>query len=492
MDYVALHARFRPDKLAISDLAHKRQWTYSQFNQSIARCVTVLEASGVGAADRVACLSKNRAELIALHLACARMGAIFVPLNWRLSPAEIVQLVDDCMPTVLVGDSMVEGIGIDCRPVEELFERCNSSEPTYPPGVSPDLPSLILYTSGTTGKPKGVMLSERNITETAINFSILGDVESRSGFLCESPMFHIVGLITSVRPPFLRGGHVVISDGFVPERTLSRLSAPDLEISHFFCVPQMALALRGEESFDPDKLRHLKAIFTGGAPHPEAQIREWLNDGIALVDGYGSSEAGTVFGMPLDSAIINAKAGSVGVPTPRIGHRLVDNSGNIVANGFEGELQLRGDNVTGGYWRRESDHRDFFTDDGWFRTGDILTRDEDGFYRVIDRKKDMYISGGENIYPAEIEALLVKFPGVREIAVAGVPDKKWGEVGCIFYVTASTSVTIEEFSDFLDGKLARYKLPRKVRKLEKIPRNSAGKILKHALKEMFTGEPYEK
>ncbi len=488
MDYVALHARFRPDKLAVSDLAHKRHWTYSQFDQCIARCVTALQTSEIAAGDRVAALSKNRAELITLHLACARMGAIFVPLNWRLSPAEISHLIDDCMPTLLMGDSMAGSVGVDYQPIEELFERCDSCEPAFPPAVSADLPSLILYTSGTTGKPKGVMLSERNITETAINFSILGDVESQSGFLCESPMFHIVGLITSVRPPFLRGGHVVISDGFVPERTLSRLSDPELNISHFFCVPQMARALRREDSFDPEKLRHLKAIFTGGAPHPEAQIREWLNDGIALVDGYGSSEAGTVFGMPLDRTIIDSKAGSVGVPTPRIGHRLVDNNGNTVPDGIEGELQLRGDNVTAGYWQRENDYSEYFTDDGWFLTGDILMIDEDGFYRVIDRKKDMYISGGENIYPAEIEALLAKFPGVTEITVAGVPDKKWGDVGCIFYVTDSATVTIEEFSDFLSGKLARYKLPRKALKLEKIPRNSAGKILKHALKEMFIGQ----
>jgi len=298
-------------------------------------------------------------------------------------------------------------------------------------------------------------------------------------------MFHIIGMVTSARPALLRGATIVISDGFTPDRTLARLADPALGITHYFCVPQMALSLRAAESFAPGMLANLKALFTGGAPHPEAQIRDWLRDGIAIVDGYGSTECGTVFGMALDRDIINRKAGSVGVPTPRVETRLVDTEYNPVPEGTAGELQVRGDNVTVGYWQRENDYRNAMTDDGWFCTGDIARRDEDGFYYIVDRKKDMFISGGENVYPAEIEALLAKYPGVRELAVVGVPDQKWGEVGCVFYASDDTTVTADEFNHYLEGKLARYKLPKSARRVDQLPRNSAGKLLKPELRKRY-------
>lgn len=212
----------------------------------------------------------------------------------------------------------------------------------------------MLYTSGTTGRPKGVLLSERNLAETAINFAILGEVDSQSSFLCESPMFHIIGMVTSIRPAFLNGASIAISDGFIPERTLARMADPALRISHYFCVPQMALSLRAADGFSPDSLKGLKAIFTGGAPHPAPQINAWLDDGIAIVDGYGMSEAGTVFGMLLDREIIAAKAGCVGLPTPRVQCRLVGESAEQVAEGEPGELQLKGDNITIGYWQHST------------------------------------------------------------------------------------------------------------------------------------------
>lgn len=487
MSYISTHARLRPDKIAVKDLAHGRQWSYAEFDNLVTRCAAVLLEKGVTSGDRVACLSKNRAEIIALHYACARTGAIFVPLNWRLATAELQALLNDCMPAVFFGDACADALNITCSDINSLLELCAAASPdrlALPSGepLSEDRPSLILYTSGTTGKPKGILLSERNLMESAINFTLLGEVDSRSGFLCESPMFHIIGLVSSVRPAFFCGGHLVISDGFIPERTLSRLADPELAITHYFCVPQMAAALSAVHHFDPAGLRTLKAIFTGGGPLPERQIKDWLNYGIALVNGYGSTEAGTVFGMPLDKKILSQKAGSVGIPTPRVKARVVDNSDARVPVGVAGELQLNGANITRGYWRQEAEYRNALTGDGWFRTGDIAKVDDQGFYYIVDRKKDMYISGGENIYPAEIETLLAGFPGIKELAVVGVPDEKWGEAGCVFYVSDQPAITVEKIIEFLEGRLAHYKMPRKAYKVTEIPRNGAGKVMKQQLR----------
>ncbi|NHN36665.1 AMP-binding protein [Pseudomaricurvus alcaniphilus] len=491
MDYVRFHSQLHPARMALTDLISARQWRYAELDHYIATCAALLAARGVSEGDRVACLAKNCAEIVVLHLACARLGALFVPLNWRLSAAELAVLVEDCQPTLIFFDGSVTELLPDAPAaatvaIDQLQSLCAQVEPVWPGHRSEDLPSLILYTSGTTGKPKGVMLSERNLTETAINFSLLGEVDSESVFLCESPMFHIIGMITSLRPVFLCGAQVMISDRFIPERTLARLADPQLGISHYFCVPQMAVALRAEPGFDAGKLRGLKALFTGGAPHPEAQIRDWLDVGISIVDGYGMSEAGTVFGMPLDRALIAAKAGCVGIPSPRIHARVVDEQNQPVDVGVPGELQLKGDNIAVGYWRRQEDYQNALTEDGWFCTGDVVALDADGYYRVTDRKKDMFISGGENVYPAEVEALLVKYPGIRELAVVGVPDEQWGEVGCLFYVTDGADLNPEQLLGSLTSQLAKYKIPKKTMALEALPRNSLGKVLKHELREKFS------
>jgi fatty-acyl-CoA synthase len=485
MDYVRLHARLHPDKPAVNDLTFERRWTYDEFDRLIACCTAVLAEEGVVEGDRVACLSKNRAEIVSLHLACARLGAIFVPLNWRLSASELEIIVADCEPSVIYGDDMAAALGVNATDIEQILGRCDAEQPVWPEQKSEDLPSLMLYTSGTTGAPKGVLLSERNLTETAINFTLLGEVNSDSHFLCESPMFHIIGIVTSVRPPLLCGAEIALSDTFVPGRTFSRLADPALSISHYFCVPQMALAIRAVEGFDASRLSGLTAIFTGGAPHPETQIRDWLNDGIAIVDGFGMSEAGTVFGMPLDRSLIDRKAGCVGVATPRVQARIVDDKDQPVAVGTPGELQLKGDNITLGYWRRDAEYKETFTADGWFRTGDILTRDGDGYFRVTDRKKDMYISGGENVYPVEVEAHLDKYPGVSELAVIGVPDPKWGEVGCLFYVSESSEISLEDVDAFLTTRLARYKIPKQARRVKALPRNGVGKLMRHDLRKIY-------
>jgi len=487
VDYVRFHALLHGGQTAVVDLSTGREFSYFKLDLYIASCVSYLTARDVGAGDRVACLAKNSVDLLALSLACARLGAIFVPLNWRLSDAELNSLLDDCTPKCLFADRQDRDLNLAVTALQGLEAQCEPAVPSWPEKVDHNSPSLMLYTSGTTGLPKGVMLSEKNLNETALNSVSLLEVDSDSSFLCESPMFHIIGMVSMIRPALFKGGRVLISDGFEAERTMRYLSDTELNISHYFCVPQMALSLRNAANYEPAKLMHMKAIFTGGAPHPEAQIRAWLRDGIRVVDGYGMSEAGTVFGMPVDSKLIERKAGCVGIPTPRIEAKLVDENGVVVPTNTAGELHLRGDNIAQHYWSSDGNFRVTTDEQGWFPTGDILMKDEDGFFKVADRKKDMFISGGENVYPAEVEAQLIEFQDLDEFAVVGVPDDKWGEVGCVFYVPNTRSLSLKNIETFLLPRLAKYKIPKHIKAIDVMPRNGVGKVLKTELRKTFIG-----
>ena len=497
-DHVCLHARLTPDRLAMDDLAHAKRWTYGALDRAIAQCASLLLMyPGYGAGARVASLARNRAELAILHLACARTGGIYVPLNWRLAPCEIAALLADAEPCLVFADAdMMDRLaaGMPTQDAAALGALIAGAAMLPTGEVDRTLPSLILYTSGTSGRPKGVVLTEANLDQTAINFSILAGVGPGSVFLSDSPMFHVIGLITSVRPVLMNGAALLLSDSFVPARTLDRLADPTRGVTHYFCVPQMAARLRHDPAYDPAPLRGRVTVFTGGAPHARADIMRWVDDGIPIADGFGMSEAGTVFGMPPDCAGIARKAGSAGVPPPAVRARLVAADGTLCPDGEIGELQLRGANITAGYWRRPEETRRAFTRDNWFLTGDLAVRDADGFYTLVDRKKDMFISGGENVYPAEIEAALAGFPGLIESAVVGMPDARWGEVGhCALVAAPGIRIEIGAIEAHLKDRVARYKLPRAYTPLDALPRTASGKVkkaeLRHVLMKVGGTEP---
>lgn len=482
-DLLGFQARYQPERVVAIDLARNRYWSYAELDNTCARIATGLKNHGIELGDRLVCLAKNRVELIALHLACARLGAIYVPINWRLTSVEINALIDDVKPKLIIGDELLEQVNIQGLNLEG-FLTDSSTLPALPYClIDSDLPSLILFTSGTSGRPKGALLSENNIAETAINFSLVGRVENHSVVMSDAPMFHIIGLITAIRPALLQGGTFVCSDGFNPTQTLARLADPELSISHYFCVPVMAETLKAEAEYSPEKLKGLTAIFTGGAPYAEAKIQDWIKDGIPVANGFGMSEAGTVFGMPADLDLIAARPGSTGITTSRVKARIVDTSGKNCRNGESGELQLKGPNVTSGYWNRPEENAKVFTDDGWFHTGDIARCDEEGYFWIVDRLKDMFISGGENVYPGEIEALLAHNPDIKECAVVGQEDEKWGEVGHLFIVPTEPENEIDGdlIIQSLDGKLARFKIPKYVSVINALPRNANGKIVKAEL-----------
>jgi fatty-acyl-CoA synthase len=492
IDYLALQAGLQPARLAARDLTSGQAWTYREFDTAAWKMAAALQTRGVAAGARVAALAKNRATLPMLHLACARIGAIFVPLNWRLSPHEFPPLLADAEPALILGDSQLHTAGLKGTQLDAFEAEAAETTPLPARPYGQTRTSLILYTSGTSGRPKGVMLSEQNLWATGQNFAVLARVDSKSAVLCDAPMFHVIGLAGNIRPTLMHGGAILVSDAFLPARTLARLADPDLSVTHYFCVPQMAAMLRHELGFSAQSLRHLTGIFSGGAPHAPEAIRAFTAQGIPLANGYGMTEAaGTVCCMPVDLAEIERNISASGLIPPDVQVRIVDADDNDVPPGATGEILVRGCNVSAGYWRRPAETKAAFTEDGWFRSGDIGSLDANGYLSVVDRKKDMFISGGENVYPAEIEAALADFPGLAECAVIGVPDERWGEAGHLCAAPLEgCEIAAAALLDHLQTRLARYKIPKHVTLMSTLPRNGAGKLVKADLRrQVLQGEP---
>lgn len=490
-DPIRLHASGRPNHPAIVDLERGVTLDYATLHRRIAQAVTVLLGMDIASGDRVAVLARNRADYVVLHMACGRIGAILVALNWRLTGPELAMLIEDSEPAVIIGDASTESLPDDVAAAHRLFDfdalstQIDAAAPDWQQGDDEDLPSLMLFTSGTSGRPKGALLSEKNLFLSSVSFVMLTKVTFDSVFLCDGPLFHVLGLVTNVRAPLTVGGTVLISGGFEPARTLARLADPGLRVSHYTCVPQMAEMLRRERGFDPAKLQHLSVI-TGGAPNPPPKIREWLADGIPLGNGFGMTETGSLCGMPLDIEQVEKRIQSAGPVTPICEMRIADDQDQPLPPGTEGEIQVKGPSLFTGYWRRPDANESAFTADGFFRTGDVGRMDAEGYLYIVDRKKDMFISGGENVYPAEVEAALLAYPGLSEAAVVGVPDERWGEVGAAVLVLREGVVATEQgMRIHCEALLARYKIPKRIVFMETLPRNGAGKVLKAELKRML-------
>ena len=487
IDPVAFHARRRGDKLACVELQTGQRWSYAELNREVTAAAGWLTAHlGPASGARVASLARNSVSLLIMHLACVRAGAIYTPFNWRLSVAELAALIQDAQPAILIHDAEFptpEFAGQLIR-TDDCLERIASAAPTQSFARSADEVSTLLYTSGTSGTPKGVMITENNVFWGGTNFNLGNDVSPDSVLLCDMPMFHTAGLFAAVRAPLLAGAAVLISRGFDPTTTLARLADPALAVTHYFSVPQMAQSLWQQPQFRPESLRRLAVYAMGGAPNPRAQIERFVRAGIRVSDGFGMSETGSNFGMPVhDAQLLLAKAGSCGLPYISVQARIVDEDGRDVRDNETGELWLRGPSISPGYWNKPQLTRDAFHQ-GWFKTGDAALRDPDGFYYVVDRRKDMYISGGENVYPAEVEAVLCALEAVAEAAVIGIEDEKWGEVGLAYIVVAPGHfLDAAAVAQHCQRHLARFKTPASIVFTDSIPRTASGKILKSALRE---------
>ena len=489
-------ARVRPDKLACVDASTGVRWSYRDLDARTAQIAGYLESQlGDARGERVAFLGRNCLEEIALFLACQRAGAIFVPLNWRLTGTEIGHLIEDSGPRLFIysaefADAALQAAkahaGIRTLTQADFGEGVDAATPLASLADMPgDAPVNLLYTSGTTGRSKGAIITRRGAAFAALNFGFVGELSPKSVLMCDAPLFHTVALYGATRSALTFGATVVITDRLVPGRTLTCLSDKDLAVTHYFGVPQIADMLLNDPGFKDSDLSHLKAIFVGGAPLPDYLLHAYLERDIVLVNGFGMTESGTTMHMPIDKDEIRAHPGCVGLPAPFMEAKIVDAEGNDLPDGESGELWLRGPAVTPGYWNNPEATAASFAGD-WFRTGDVARRETSGYFRLIDRLKDMYITGGENVYPAEVEGVIGAHPGIADVAVIGVPDTRWGEKGVAYIARNQGASVSEEDVRAVCEQLARYKRPAEIVFTDQIPRTASGKIQKPALRRLYT------
>jgi fatty-acyl-CoA synthase len=501
-DPIAHFATVTPAATAVRDLDQSLSFTYAQLDEIVHRAASLLHALlGKAAGERVAVIARNRVEMLILHFACIRTGAIFVPINWRLSVSEARYIVNDCQPRLAVLEPefhpVLDGLEItrlefDSNPNTQasgLLSRLNSlPRPERSGGkqlIAAGTPITLLYSSGTTGRPKGVVVTLMNAFCSAMNLGLDMHCTAACTFLCDMPLFHTAGLFAAARTPLSVGGQLLLSRKFDAASTYERLSDPALGITHYFAVTQMAMALRQLPEFNGRDLSHLTALITGGAPNPAAHVRLWLAEGVRMINAWGMSEIGSGTAQPLDWEHLRDNLNAIGLPHFMIELRLVDNQDQPVAEGQPGEILVRGPSVTPGYWQRP-DLNSLAFRDGWFHTGDLAVRDAEGCYTLIDRIKDMFISGGENIYPAEIEAVIVEMPGVADVAVVGIQDEKWGEMGVAFIVSVPGFVLEPSaLHEHCAERLARFKIPRHFELVSQLPKTASGKVQKHILRDSW-------
>jgi fatty-acyl-CoA synthase len=494
-DPIAAHARARPDALAAIDLATGERLSYRAFDKRVDAVARRLAGRIEPAGQRIAAVARNCIEMALLSAACERSGAVFTPLNWRLSVVELAGIIADCAPKLVLAQAefaeLVDGALALAKAGAARLDLAalagadaSGPEANAAPGDMQS-PCIMLYTSGTTGRAKGVVITRENALYSSMNFAALAQVKPDSVLLCDSPMFHTVGLVAVTRTALHQGACVALSDRFVPATTLERINDPRLGVTHYFVVPQMVEALIREPAFAQADLRRLTALFSGGGPLPTELVKTCLASGVLLINGYGMSEVGSAIHMPLDREFIEKNVHTVGFPAPHIEIRLADAQGEPVKQGEVGEVWMRGPSISPGYWGQASDRAD-----GWFKSGDLALQQGDGAYVIVDRLKDMYITGGENVYPAEVEAALRQVDGVVDVAVVGVPDARWGETGCAFIqMRAGAGGADAEgmIRKAINGRLARYKLPAHLRFVDAIPRTGSGKARKNILREAFSG-----
>jgi fatty-acyl-CoA synthase len=483
--WTARRARMSPHRVAVG--YDGREWTYGQLHDRATRLAHALAGMGVRRGDRVAYLGPNHPTFLEALFAAGQLGAAFVPLNWRLARPELAFIVSDCEPTVLIHapGHAADFPGPATVATDDRYEELLAAATSEPRDDTVDLDEtcLILYTSGTTGQPKGAMLTHANLTWNSVNLLVDVDLASDEVTLVTAPMFHVAALNQTVLPTLLKGGRVLLVPSFHPGQTLDLIARH--RVTYVFGVPTMFLAMAGDPGWARADLSSVRSAICGGAPVPEAVIRAYQQRGVTFMQGYGLTEAapGVLFLRRHESV---DKAGSAGTPAFFTDVRLVGPDGDEVVPGEPGQILVHGPNVMAGYWRRPDDTEAVLPADGWLRTGDIGVADDDGYVTIRDRTRDLIISGGENIYPAEVEDALYEHPAVAECGVIGVPDQHWGEVGrAVVVLRDGDSVEPATLLAFLDGRIARYKIPKTVVFTDSLPRTASGKVLKKELRSRF-------
>ena len=495
-DCIAHHAMRQPTSLAAVDLATGRHHTYAGYHERIARLAGSFQSVfAIAPGDRIAVLAPNTTDTFEVQFACGRVGAIFVPLNWRLANPELRAILADCAPAMLIydpefGDRAEElshacGIPKACS-FGSPFERITLDGPILQQSVAATLDdiSTILYTSGTTGRPKGAIITHgMNFWNTVHSMSLAGVARS-TVFLGLLPLFHTGGLNVFSYPVFQAGGTVLIMRTFDPGEALRLIGDPRVGVTHMFGVPANYQFMAQHPHFQQTDMSRLVFAGVGGAPTPDAILQTWQDQGAVLQQGYGMTETSPLV-LVLDREDAVRKAGSAGKPALNMEMRVVGDDGADTSPGTIGELWVKGPNITKGYWKQPEVTAASFTN-GWLHTGDAALIDQDGYYFIVDRWKDMYISGGENVYPAEVENVLYENDSIAEAAVIGVADARWGQVGrAVVVVRSGRTLTEDDVVAHCAANLARYKLPHSVVFTDALPRNATGKVHKPTLRMHF-------
>lgn len=494
-DWTARWADYTPDKVALKEYASGRCLTYAQLNYlGIRYSEWLTNTIGLEKGARVAVLAENCLEYVVLLTVAQKTGIILVPLNYRLTPNEIDFLVGDCEPALVIYegkfyDKLSQGEAfrkagkqIDLAEFQQLGEEFmeDGHIPEFRNAdIAQDDAALIIYTSGTTAFPKGSVYTHGMMYWNSINTQMRLDITSSDRSLNVAPPFH-TGNWNVLLSPFLHhGAYTLIIKSFDADEMLQLLEKDNLTI--FWGVPTMLKMMADSPMFEPADLSRIRYFIVGGEAMPVPLIGKWYDKGVPIRQGYGLTEVGpNVTSLNHQDAI--RKAGSIGKPNFYYQAKLMDDQGREAGINELGELILKGPTVTPGYWRNEKATRETIVD-GWFHTGDIMRRDEEGFLFVMDRIKNMYISGAENVYPAEVEYMLRNHPSVDSVAIIGVPDEKWGEAGMAFVVLKpGTELSESELLTYCQPRIAKYKIPKHVVFLPELPKNDAGKVDRQQLR----------
>ena len=492
-------AKASPDKEALFDAIEDRRYSYAQLAREINKMAHFLQTDlGITKGDRVACLALNRAEYIILFFGLGRLGAVMVPLNFRLAKNEFIYFLEDAAPKAVFFDQEHQDIINQLKEDIQLphyvcFDDDNTVGVSLPSCwsqlpvddlpevfIEPQDPQLIIYTSGTTGLPKGVLLTHGMLTWNAVNTIQGWDMRSSDRTILHAAMFYTAGWNVFTLPLFNCRGSNILIRSFEPDLILDLMDRE--KVSVFFGVPTMFQMLIDSPRFASTSFDHIRFMVSGGAPMSRDifdTFKEQKN--IRIWEGYGLTEVGP------NNFMANGKLGTIGHPMPYMDVRLINPDGKEVAPGEEGEILLRGPNVCAGYLNKPEATAEAIQN-GWFHTGDLGRMDDDGHMSIAGRLKDMFISGGVNIYPAEIERVIEAHPVVTGAAVIGVPDERWGEVGkAIVEVKAGKSLTLDDLLDYLKDRIGKFKMPKYLEVVDKLPRTPAsGKIQKFVLKSKFS------
>jgi fatty-acyl-CoA synthase len=489
-DWLEKLCLYYPQKVAMKEVETERTLTYQEFENCANHVASIFtDELGLKRGERVAILAENSIEHFLLMFVAQKTGLIIVPLNYRLSALEINELLNDCTPSLLiVQDKFNEKLQQATYTPTHLWTLATLEEEGYNKKthvskfsafeLDEDDPLFILYTAGTTGNPKGVLYSHKMLFWNSINTSLRIDLTSDDRTLTFLPLFHTGGLNVVATPFLHRGAFVALVKKFDAERVTRLLDEEAITI--FMGVPTTLKMMAETNAFQTASFKTVRFAMVGGEPMPLPLIETWHSKQVWIRQGFGMTEVGpNLFSLHHHDAI--RKMGSIGVTNFYLDARVVDENGSDVKQGEVGELVFRSPVVTKGYWNNPEATKAAFKE-GWFYTGDLVRQDEEGFFYVVDRKKSMFISGGENVYPAEIEKVLYKHPCIAEVAVIGVPDEKWGEVGkaCVV-VKEGASVSADELKAFCAERLAKYKVPKFFEFYDALPKSDAGKINKKIL-----------